>query len=100
MATKKDKIKDPKTVVKLTARITEKASNATALNIYTFDLLSPLNKTEVKKEISKIYKVRPVKVNILSVPAKRVSWRGKPGKQGEGRKAFVYLKVGDKIEFA
>jgi large subunit ribosomal protein L23 len=79
-------------------RITEKASFALEQNIYTFDISPKANKTEIKKEIFKLYKVHPIKVNILSVPKKIVMSRGKLGKRGGGRKALVYLKKGDKIE--
>jgi len=38
-------------------------------------------------------------VNILPVPRKKVMSKGKIGTRGGGRKALVYLKTGDKIEF-
>ncbi len=53
---------------------------------------------EQKKEIEKLYKVKPVKVNVLRIPRKNTSLRGKPSTHGGGRKAVVYLKEGDKIE--
>jgi large subunit ribosomal protein L23 len=80
-------------------RITEKASFAIEQNIYTFDVSSSANKTEIKKAIFALYKVKPVKVNILSVPRKNIMSKGKIGVKGGGRKALVYLKKGDKIEF-
>jgi len=80
-------------------RITEKASSAQEQNVYTFDVSSGANKTEIKKAIFTLYKVHPVKVNVLSVPKKNIRLRGKLGTKGGGRKALVYLKAGDKIEF-
>ena len=88
-----------KSTGKLITRVTEKASNATAQGVYTFKVSATLNKTEIKKEFFKIYKVKPVKVNILAVPKKRVAYRGRPGQKGGGKKALVFLKQGDKIEF-
>ena len=67
--------------------------------VYTFDVSPFANKTEIKKEIFKLYKVKPVKVNILPVSYKQSSFKGKAGVRGGGRKALVYLKEGDKIEF-
>ncbi|MGH7249853.1 MAG: 50S ribosomal protein L23 [Minisyncoccia bacterium] len=80
-------------------RITEKASFKNEENVYTFDVTDSANKTEIKKAIFAIYKVRPVKVNVLSVPKKNITFKGKFGVRGGGRKALVYLKPGDKIEF-
>ena len=80
-------------------RITEKASFAAEKNVYTFDISTGANKTEIKKEIFALYKVKPVKVNILNIPKKNIISKGKKGMRGGGRKALVYLKEGDKIEF-
>ncbi|MEK7539235.1 MAG: 50S ribosomal protein L23 [Patescibacteria group bacterium] len=80
-------------------RITEKTSLAQEQNIYTFDISSRANKTEIKKEIFSLYKVKPLKVNVSNVPKKNIMSKGKAGIKGGGRKALVYLKAGDKIEF-
>ena len=80
-------------------RVTEKASFAAEQNVYTFDISASANKTEIKKAIFALYKVHPLKVNVLSIPRKKTMSKGKAGVRGGGRKAFVYLKKGDKIEF-
>jgi large subunit ribosomal protein L23 len=80
-------------------RITEKASFASEQNVYTFDISQSANKTEIKKAIFSLYKVHPIKINVLRVPKKKNMYKGKAGTRGGGRKAFVYLKKGDKIEF-
>ncbi len=80
-------------------RITEKASNLIEGNVYTFDVTEAANKTEIKKAVFEVYKVKPIRVNILTVPVKATFSRGKVGSRGGGRKAYVYLKEGDKIEF-
>ena len=79
-------------------RITEKASFHAEQNVYTFNVSDSANKTEIKKAIFQIYKVKPVKVNILIVPEKEIFVRGKKGTKQGGKKALVYLKKGDKIE--
>ena len=78
-------------------RVTEKASIALERNVYTFNAHQGANKTEIKKAILALYKVKPVKVNILPVPRKNIMWKGQSGVKGGGRKALVYLKEGDKI---
>lgn len=81
-------------------RVTEKASYAGEQNnVYTFDVALSANKTEIKKAVFSIYKMKPLKVNVLTIPRKNIMSKGKAGVRGGGRKAFVYLKKGDKIEF-
>ena len=80
-------------------RITEKASNLVAMNAYTFDVVRDANKTEIKKAIKAMYKVIPVRVNILIIPKKNIVVRGKKGIRGGGKKAVVYLKAGEEIKF-
>ena len=79
-------------------RITEKASFAAEQNVYTFDISAGANKAEIKKAIFALYKIHPVKVNVLSIPRKKTMSKGIKGVRGGGRKAFVYLKKGDKID--
>ena len=79
--------------------MTEKASLKQEENVYSFNVSKSANKTEVKKAIFALYKVKPVKVNILTVSYKPASFKGRSGTKGGGKKALVYLKAGDKIEF-
>jgi len=87
-----------KTIIK-NPRVTEKASFAQEQNIYTFDISSGANKTEIKKAIFTLYKIKPIRVNVLKIPRKNIISKGKAGVRGGGKKALVYLKKGDKIEF-
>jgi large subunit ribosomal protein L23 len=80
-------------------RITEKASNLSGARAYTFDVATSANKTEIKKAVFQIYKVHPVRVNILPITKKNIVVRGKLGSRGGGKKAVVYLKPGDEIKF-
>lgn len=80
-------------------RVTEKASNVSAQNVYTFNVDVSANKKEIAKAIFALYKVKPLKVNILQVPSKSIISKGKKGIKSGGKKAVVYLKKEDKIEF-
>ena len=80
-------------------RVTEKATNMQAEGAYTFDVSTGANKTEIKKAIFSLYKVHPIRINILNIPRKKITLRGKEGVKGGGKKVVVYLKEGDKIEF-
>lgn len=79
-------------------RITEKATQVAEGNVYTFNIAPNATKTEVKEAIVKLYKVTPLKVNVVKIRARKVFVRGKRGVTAGGRKAYVYLKKGDKIE--
>ena len=81
-------------------RITEKSGiQAESTSVYTFEVTAEANKKNITKAIKEIYKVTPVKVNITHLPAKKVVSRGKLGMKSGVKKAVVYLKKGDKIEF-
>jgi large subunit ribosomal protein L23 len=83
----------------LRPRITEKASFKFEVNnAYVFEIAKDADKKKVEKAVLEIYKVKPVKVNIVKNPSKRVFVRGKRGVKSGVKKAYVYLKEGDKIE--
>lgn len=79
-------------------RITEKASFLSANNVYTFEIGAKASKREVAKAVSLMYKVNPVKVSVARNPAKQKLARGVKGEIAGVKKAYVYLKKGDKIE--
>jgi large subunit ribosomal protein L23 len=81
-------------------RVTEKAAMLMEKNVYTFEVLDSATSTEVKKAIESIYKVKPVKVAMVKIQKKNVFIRGRKGVKSGGKKAYVYLKKGDKIEIA
>ena len=81
-------------------RITEKSGiQAETLGVYTFEVTTKANKKSVAKAVKELYKVTPVKVNIINLPAKIVFTRGKTGRKSGVKKAVVFLKKGDKIDF-
>jgi large subunit ribosomal protein L23 len=81
-------------------RITEKAAvMADVSNSYTFNVSKDATKKDVAMAIEKIYKVVPVKINIMINPRKVVRNRKGVGFKGGNKKAMVFLKKGDKIEF-
>jgi len=82
----------------LRPRITEKASLIAGANVHTFEIASDATKKQIAKAINIFYKVSPIKVNIVKNPAKEVFIKGKKGSKSGVKKAYVYLKEGDKIE--
>lgn len=85
----------------LRPRITEKAGlSIESQNVYTFEVKKDATKGEISKAIKDMYKVTPVKVRTIHLPAKSIIVRGRYGTQSSIKKALVYLKKGDKIEIA
>ena len=74
----------------------------TANGVYTFDIRKEATKKDVAMAVSALYKVMPIKVNVVNTPAKRVQMRKKRGfgKTSASRKALVFLKKGDTIRFS
>ena len=82
-------------------RITEKASDMTISKTYVFEIAVNATKRDVVKAVEEYYKVTPKKVNLVKIPTKkRVNRRTrKVGVSSQGKKAYVFLKEGDSIEF-
>lgn len=103
MAKKKETVeaKAEKKAILLAPRITEKAAIASeSKGVYVFNVAKDATKTTIARAIKTEHKVTPVKVAIVNLPARRVVFRGRRGVQGGSKKAYVYLKKGDKISLA
>ena len=88
------------TAVIVRPRITEKAALLLDKNIYTFEIKKGASKFEVRDAIKALYKVTPVSVRIVNKePRHFVSqMRGRSAMESGLRKAYVYLKKGDRID--
>ena len=78
--------------------ITEKASIKAESSVYVFEIAPNATKAQVEKAFTEKYKVDPIKVSTVTIPAKNVFVRGKRGKKSGYKKAYIYLKKGEKIE--
>ena len=81
-------------------RITEKASMKAESNVYTFEVAQTATKSTIMAAVRELYNVNPLKVAVVPIPKKEVFVRGRVGTKGGGKKAYVYLKKGETIEFA
>lgn len=83
-------------------RITEKATAHEMISTYVFDVAPSATKREIIFAIRELYKVTPRKIAIAAVPSKAVrsARTGKRGVKTGGKKAYVYLKKGEKITTA
>ena len=74
--------------------VSEKATFANGMNQYFFKISSQANKSEVKKEVSKLFNVKIKAVKILNMPQKRRDLGKHPGFKVGFKKAIVVLKEG------
>lgn len=81
-------------------RITEKAALLGESNVYTFEVARGATKFEVRDAIKALYKVTPVKVNLVHKRPRHFMSRSRGRDMMEHglQKAYVYLKKGDRIE--
>ncbi len=84
--------------VLLNPHITEKATMSSESGVYVFEIDPSSSKSDVQKAFIEKYKIHPKKVATVTIPAKNVFVRGKKGKKSGYKKAYVYLKKGEKIE--
>jgi len=82
-----------------TVRLTEKGTRQRDnLNQYTVVADPRANKTEIRKAMQELFKVKVAKVNTLNVHGKLRRQRTKQaGRSSDWKKAIVTLKEGEKI---
>ncbi len=80
-------------------RMSEKAMYASDKNVYVFDIDKRANKRLIMEAVKSIYKITPKKVNVSKIAKKNVRNQrtGIRGVKSGGKKAYIYLNEGDKI---
>jgi large subunit ribosomal protein L23 len=79
--------------------ITEKAVNLNSNRVYTFMVAKNATKYSVSSAVTALYKVTPVKVNIVNKKptSSMVKSKGRAVAVAGYKKAYVYLSKGDTI---
>ena len=78
--------------------ITEKSSEASESNQVVFKVRLNATKPQIKNAVEKLFGVKVVAVNTLTRKGKNKVFRGRPGKQGDVKKAVVTLAEGNTID--
>ncbi len=78
--------------------ISEKATNLSEGNKYTFRVYANANKPEIKKSVEGIYGVDVLSVNVIKIPRKKRRLGRTQGFKKGFSKAIVTIKEGQKIE--
>jgi len=79
--------------------ITEKSEKLKLDNVYVFKVNSKANKTQIKNEIEKKFKVKVVSVNTLNAVQKKRRVGRYTGLTTAYKKAYVKLAEGSSIEY-
>ncbi len=78
--------------------VTEKSTNLSEQNKIVFKVPTGANKTNLKTNIEKIYKVNVIKINIINKQNRTKFTRGKKVKISGFKKAIITLKKGQNID--
>jgi|TARA_B110000967_G_scaffold3795_1_gene3855 large subunit ribosomal protein L23 len=78
--------------------LTEKSTNLSEQNKIVFKVPTGANKTNLKKNIEKIFKVNVTKINIINKQNRVKLARGKKVKVQGYKKAIITLKKGQSID--
>ena len=78
--------------------ITEKATMVSEHNQVAFRVPLDADKREIKTAIETLFKVKVTAVNTMIAEGKTKRFRGRPGKRGDVKKAFVTLAEGSTID--
>ena len=78
--------------------VTEKSTSLSEQNKIVFKVPNKSNKSILKKNIEKIFKVNVVKVNIINKQSRKKIIRGRKVKIKGYKKAIVTLKKGQSID--
>jgi large subunit ribosomal protein L23 len=78
--------------------VTEKATAASEKNKVVFKVRLDATKTEIKSAVEKLFEVKVTRVNTLTRKGKNKVFKGRPGKQGDVKKAIVTLAEGQTID--
>ena len=79
--------------------ITEKSNRIKEKeNKFTFQVHPDANKTEIKKALEQLFKVKVVKINTVKLPGKRKRFGYHVFTRPVVKKAIATLKPGDRIE--
>ena len=80
--------------------ISEKASLLNGFNQYVFKVFRSANKSQIRKQVEKLFNVKVQSVKVLNMPRKRRDLGRHPGFRSEFKKAIVVLEKGKTIEQA
>jgi large subunit ribosomal protein L23 len=79
--------------------ITEKATLLQEGNKYAFEVAKTSTKAQIKEAVERAFKVKVIKVNVITVPGRRTRMGRREVLTPSWKKAIVSLEPGHKIVF-
>lgn len=67
-------------------------------NQYVFEVARDADKSEIRSAIEGLFEVNVSNVRVVTVKGKAKSFRGRPGRQKDWKKAYVRVAAGQSIE--
>lgn len=77
--------------------ISEKSFTAAGSGVYVFNVTANANKSIIREQVTKLFKVKVEKVNIVNIPGKVKKSGKKTGQRSDIKKAYVKIAKGQKI---
>lgn len=86
--------------VLLSPRVTEKSSLVGEnSNQYVFKVASSANKSDIRAAVEKLFEVNVEAVRVVNVKGKSKTFKMRPGKRNDWKKAYVRIQEGQVIDF-
>jgi large subunit ribosomal protein L23 len=86
--------------VLLAPRVTEKSSLVgESSNQYVFHVAPDANKSEIKDAVEALFEVNVESVRVVNVKGKNKSFKQRPGKRSNWKKAYVRVQEGQALDF-
>lgn len=86
--------------VLLAPRVTEKSSLVgESSNQYVFRVAPDANKVEIKEAVEALFEVTVESVRVVNVKGKNKSFKTRPGKRSDWKKAYVRVQEGQALDF-
>lgn len=85
--------------VLLSPRVTEKTARVSAgSNQYVFRVARDANKADIRDAVESLFDVSVESVRVVNVKGKSKSYRLRPGKRSDWKKAYVRIQEGQVID--
>ena len=84
----------------LAPRVTEKTTLiGDQSNQYVFRVASDANKPEIKAAVEALFEVKVESVRVVNVKGKSKTFKMRPGKRSDWKKAYVRVQEGQTLDF-
>ncbi len=86
--------------VLLAPRVTEKTARiGDESNQYVFKVAPDANKTEIRAAVETLFEVKVESVRVVNVKGKKKTFKMRPGKRIDWKKAYVRVQEGQTLDF-